>query len=39
LGYIDMRLYCAIFVDRGGIRRIISLRKANKREEKTYARA
>jgi len=39
LGYIGARLYCAIFVDRDGKRRIISLRKANKREEKIYASA
>jgi len=36
-GYIGERLYCTIFVDRDENRRIISLRKANKREEKTYA--
>jgi len=39
LGYIGARLYCVIFVDRDGNRRIISLRKANKREENTYASA
>jgi len=39
LGYLGDRLYSVIFVDRGNRRRIISLRKANKREEKTYARA
>ncbi|KXU39017.1 hypothetical protein AXE65_10785 [Ventosimonas gracilis] len=39
LGYLGDRLYAVIFVDRGDIRRVISLRKANKREEKTYARA
>jgi len=37
-GYIGERLYCVIFVDRDENRRIISLRKANKREEKIYAR-
>jgi len=39
LGYIGVRLYYVAFVDRGQIRRVISLRKANKREERTYARA
>jgi len=39
LGYIDNRLYYLAFVDRGNIRRIISLRKANKREESLYATA
>lgn len=39
LGYIDVRLYCAIYVDRGDERRIISLRKANSREVKHYAEA
>lgn len=37
LGYIGNRLHVAIFVDRGDARRIISLRKANKREETKYA--
>jgi len=36
-GYIGDRLYVVIFCVRGDARRIISLRKANKREEKTYA--
>ena len=39
LGYIGVRLYCAIYVDRGDERRIISLRKANSREVKHYAEA
>ncbi len=39
LGYIGLRLYCAIYVDRGDERRIISLRKANSREVKHYAEA
>nr|WP_109842497.1 BrnT family toxin [Bordetella pseudohinzii] len=39
LGYIGVRLYCAIYVDRGEERRIISLRKANSREVKHYAEA
>jgi uncharacterized DUF497 family protein len=30
------RLYCAVFVDRGAVRRIISLRKANQREFDYY---
>jgi len=37
-GYIGERLYCAIFVDRDENRRIISLRKANKKEFKDYVR-
>jgi len=37
LGYIGLRLYSVVFVDRGGRRRIISLRKANSREVKRYA--
>ncbi|WP_133510478.1 BrnT family toxin [Candidatus Thiosymbion oneisti] len=39
LGYIGKRLYFAAFVDRGGRRRIISLRKANRREINHYAQA
>ena len=39
LGYIGLRLCCAIYVDRGDERRIISLRKANSREVKRYAEA
>lgn len=35
-GVIDRRLYCAVFVERGGKIRVISLRKANKREFKRY---
>ena len=35
--YIGVRLYCVVFTDRGDVRRIISLRKANKREETLYA--
>jgi len=38
LGYIGMRLYAVAFVDRGAIRRIISLRKDNPREYRRYAR-
>lgn len=37
IGYIGLRLFCVAFVDRGEGRRIISLRKANKREERFYA--
>lgn len=39
IGYIGKRLHVAIYTDRGNIRRIISLRKANKREERQYAEA
>lgn len=34
---IGVRLYHVVFVDRGSHRRIISLRKANRREVKRYA--
>jgi uncharacterized DUF497 family protein len=37
IGYIGDRLHVAVFVDRDGSRRIISLRKANQREAKNYA--
>ncbi len=39
IGYapIDNRLYCVVYTDRNNIRRIISLRKANKREVTNYA--
>lgn len=37
LGYIDVRLYCVVYVDRNNERRIISLRKANSREVNLYA--
>jgi len=37
-GYIGSRLHVMIFCPRDTLARIISLRKANKREEKTYAR-
>lgn len=38
LGYIGERLFNVVFVDRSdGVRRIISLRKANLREVKRYA--
>ena len=32
-------LYCVAFVDRGEVRRIISLRRANRREVKHYAQS
>ena len=39
IGYapIGQRLFCVVYTDRGEVRRIISLRKANKREVKNYA--
>lgn len=37
--YIGQRLYCVVYVDRDGTRRIISLRKANQREVQHYAEA
>ena len=37
--YIGDRIYCIVFVDRLNVRRIISLRKANSREVKNYAKA
>ena len=39
IGFIRGRLHCVIYTDRGNQRRIISLRKANSREERIYARA
>ncbi|MBK8103515.1 MAG: BrnT family toxin [Cellvibrionales bacterium] len=39
IGYIGLRLHTVVFVDREGVRRIISLRKANNREAKRYAKA
>jgi len=38
LVFIDGLLYSVIYVDRGGSRRIISLRKANRREYADYGR-
>jgi len=38
LGYIGLRLYYVVFVDRDETRRIISLRKAHPKEMKYYAR-
>lgn len=37
IGYIGHRLFVIVFVNRDGMCRIISLRKANKREERMYA--
>jgi uncharacterized DUF497 family protein len=37
IGYIGNRLFTLIYVDRVPMRRVISLRKSNKREERTYA--
>ena len=37
IGYIGLRLYVVVFVDRADQRRIISLRKANAREVLFYA--
>ena len=39
LGYIGNRLFHVVFVDRGERRRIISLRKCNRREIRRYAQA
>lgn len=39
IGYIGLRLHVIVYVDRGDIRRIISLRKANSREVDFYAKA
>lgn len=38
IGYIGLMLYFVAFVDRDPVRRIISLRRANKREENRYAK-
>ena len=39
IGYAPIadRVFCVVFVDRGAMRRIISLRRANSREVKRYA--
>ena len=37
IGYIGLRLYVMVYVDREGERRIVSLRKANRREVERYA--
>jgi uncharacterized DUF497 family protein len=38
IGYIGSRLYNLVFTPRGEILRVISLRKANSREVKKYAK-
>jgi uncharacterized DUF497 family protein len=38
IGYIGRRLHFVAFTDRDGLRRIISLRRANLREAKRYAK-
>jgi uncharacterized protein len=35
-GFINRRLFVCVYADRGGERRVISLRKANSREGKRY---
>lgn len=35
-GVIGERLYCVVFTQRGDVMHIISMRKANKREVKSY---
>ena len=37
--YIGFRLHCVVFTDRGDVRRIINLRKANQKEITRYATA
>lgn len=39
IGYIGLRLYVGVYVDRDSARRMISLRKANTREVNAYAHA
>ena len=39
LGPIGGRLHCVVFTRRGGVYRVISLRKANRRESRNYAKA
>ena len=39
IGYIGSRLYYVVYVDRGTVRRFISLRKANLKEIRRYAEA
>ena len=39
LGYIGDRLYAVVYTERGANIRIVSMRKANPREEKRYASA
>ncbi|MDX2221236.1 MAG: BrnT family toxin [Rhodospirillaceae bacterium] len=35
-GVIAFRVYCCVYTDRGDVRRVISLRKANHDETETY---
>jgi uncharacterized DUF497 family protein len=37
IGFLDGRMMVMVWTQRGNARRIISLRKANEREQKTYA--
>jgi uncharacterized DUF497 family protein len=37
IGFMDGRMVVMVWTQRGAARRIISLRKANEREQKTYA--
>ena len=37
IGFLDGRMVVTVWTQRGEARRIISLRKANEREQKTYA--
>lgn len=39
IGYIGLRLFYVVFVDRADARRIVSLRRANSREIRRYADA
>ena len=39
IGYIDVRLHCIIFTERWTRIRVISLRRASRREERRYAQA
>lgn len=39
IGYIGPRLFVVVYVDRDEVRRVISLRKANRREVNNYAQA
>lgn len=38
IAYLGPRLHVIVFVDRADVRRVISLRRANKREIERYAR-
>ena len=39
VGYIDLRLCCIVFTERRTRIRVISLRRASRREERRYAQA